>query len=228
MKFILRTLIFCTTFLVQAYQQTVVHNLHNLEIIKFGDFTLKSGKKSPYYIDMRRVIGKPDLLLELSELLAQKLAEFDYDVICGVPYAALPFATIASVLTNKPMIMLRKEVKDHGTKQRIEGIFEPQQRCVIIEDVITFGTSIFETIAQLEIEGLIVEHIIVLVDRQEGGIERVESHGYKVHSIFTIADIVAELAQTNPAIGGFASGVTDTRYGKNEQESCCTKTCHHN
>src|SRR5690606_20742379 len=109
----------------------------------------------------------------------------------------LPMATAISLKHGIPMIMRRKEVKDYGTKKTIEGMFTQGQRCIVIEDLVTSGSSVFETAAPLEHEGLIVEHIAVLIDREQGGRRAIEAKGYSLHAAFT----VTELLQTLEALG---------------------------
>ena len=164
---------------------------YKLEIIKFGKFTLKSGIESPFYVDLRPLASDPKILKKLAEHLLEILPKDNkLDLICGVPYAALPMATVMSLLSEIPLIMKRKEAKGYGTKKLIEGIYKQGQSCLLVEDVITSGKSLLETIAEVEKEGLKVSDIVVVLDRQQGGKELLEQKRYRVHTLFTIAEVV--------------------------------------
>ena len=164
---------------------------YKLEIIKFGKFTLKSGIESPFYVDLRPLASDPKILKKLAEYLLEILPKDNkLDLICGVPYAALPMATVMSLLSEIPLIMKRKEAKGYGTKKLIEGIYKQGQSCLLVEDVITSGKSLLETIAEVEKEGLKVSDIVVVLDRQQGGKELLEQKGYRVHTLFTITEVV--------------------------------------
>ena len=164
---------------------------YKLEIIKFGKFTLKSGIESPFYVDLRPLASDPKILKKLAEHLLEILPKDNkLDLICGVPYAALPMATVMSFLSEIPLIMKRKEAKDYGTKKLIEGIYKQGQSCLLVEDVITSGKSLLETIAEVEKEGLKVSDIVVVLDRQQGGKEFLEQKGYRVYTLFTMTEVV--------------------------------------
>lgn len=163
---------------------------YELGIIKFGEFTLKSGILSPFYVDLRPLASSPELLSELSQLLLAMLKDCRHELICGVPYAALPMATAMSLESKVPLIIKRKESKNYGTKKMLEGIFTEGQRCVLVEDVITSGKSLLETIEEVEKEGLKVKDIVVVLDRQQGGKELLENKGYNVHTLFSIENVI--------------------------------------
>ena len=162
---------------------------YKLGIIKFGRFTLKSGIESPFYVDLRPLASDPKILKNLANYLLDMLPLDNFDLICGVPYAALPMATAMSLESYIPLIMKRKEAKQHGTKKLIEGIFTKGQNCLLVEDVITSGKSLLETIPEIENEGITVSDIVVVLDRQQGGKELLESKGYRVHTLFTISEV---------------------------------------
>jgi uridine monophosphate synthetase len=122
---------------------------------------------------------------------------FLFDLICGVPYTALPFATAISLERSIPMVMRRKEKKEHGTAQMIEGVYHANQRCLIIEDVITSGASIAETADNLSMARLIVENAVVLIDRMQGGAWSLQRRGITVRSIFTLHQIMQILWEEN-------------------------------
>lgn len=168
----------------------ILAKIFDLEIIKFGHFTLKSGISSPFYVDLRAIASSPILLQQLAQELLTLCPEENYELICGVPYAALPLATVMSIENNTPLIIKRKESKGYGTNKLIEGIFRKGQKALIVEDVITSGKSLLETIPELENEGLIVEDIVIVIDRQQGGKQLLEKAGYRVHILFSIEDVI--------------------------------------
>ncbi|PZU84954.1 MAG: orotidine 5'-phosphate decarboxylase [Chryseobacterium sp.] len=170
---------------------------YKLGIIKFGRFTLKSGIESPFYVDLRPLASDPKILKKLANYLLEMLPLDNFDIICGVPYAALPMATAMSLQSYIPLIIKRKEAKSYGTKKLIEGIYEKGQNCLLVEDVITSGKSLVETIDEVENEGIKVSDIVVVLDREQGGKEKLEEKGYKVHSLFNISEVVEILREVN-------------------------------
>ncbi len=166
--------------------ENIILSLFNIQAIQFGQFTLKSGMVSPIYIDLRRIISFPDLLEGIADALWDQIKHLSFDTVCGVPYTALPIATILCFKHKKPMVMRRKEAKDYGTKKIIEGVFTPRQTCLVIEDLITTGSSILETIEPLEKEGLSVKYSVVFLDREQGGKNNLQQKGYEVFSVISL------------------------------------------
>jgi uridine monophosphate synthetase len=175
---------------------TLIRRLFEIGSIRFGEFTLKSGMKSPFYIDLRVVISFPDVLEGIGRLMAAEVTRCGADRIAGIPYAGLPLAVAASLAAKLPLIYPRREEKGYGTKRRIEGLFTAGERVVLIDDIITDGASKFEAIEPLEGAGLAVKDLVILIDREQGGRELLAAKGYTLHSVLTISQCFATLERT--------------------------------
>ena len=158
--------------------------------IKFGEFTLKSGLKSPIYIDLRQIITYPKLLADIAQAYLPLLSTLHFSRIAGLPYAAIPIATAISLAGNYPMIYPRKEVKTYGTKAEIEGEYYAGETVLVIDDLATTGGSKFEAIEKLTGAGLVVKDVVVLVDRQSGAKESLAQAGYSMHAVLTIRQLL--------------------------------------
>ncbi|MBS0653366.1 MAG: orotate phosphoribosyltransferase [Verrucomicrobia bacterium] len=189
--------------------QSLILDLYEIQAVKFGSFTLKSGIQSPIYIDLRVIISYPHILKQIAEQLWEKVEDLSFDLLCGVPYTALPIATAISIAHEIPMVMRRKESKDYGTKKMIEGAFQPGQTCLIVEDVITSGASILETIEPLHKEGLKITDAVVVLNREQGGEKRLAEKGIRLHSLLTISDLVATLQQAEKITTATAQSVRE-------------------
>lgn len=165
------------------------------DIIKFGNFILKSGQNAPYYINMRNSISNPQLFDELTTFIVDYLKrnKFDINRIAGVPLGGIPFATAIAAKMNLPLIMPRKTKKDYGMNNEIEGKMEIGDDILLIEDTITTGTSLLETVKMIERNGGLVSKIIVLVDREEGGFDIIKNQGYDISSVFKVSSMFERL-----------------------------------
>ena len=139
----------------EIYQKLVEHNC-----LKKGNFKLKNGEMSEYYFDIKNVISHPSLLRYIGTQLFNILD--DFDIICGIPYGALPIATYISTTYNKPLIYIRDKKKEYGTQKLIEGEYKKSDRCVIIDDVLTTGGSLEKDYNILKEHVTIVDTAVVV------------------------------------------------------------------
>jgi len=171
----------------------LVMELFQSGCIKFGSFTLASGKQSPIYIDLRRVVSYPNLFKMVAQVYTDIVKTLKFDHIASVPYAALPTGSVVAWKLNRSLIYPRKEVKQHGTGQTVEGSFQPGQTAVLLEDVITSGGSIVSVAESLRQAGLVVNDVIVLVDREQGGRAKMAEIGLDLHTVMTIHEVLNTL-----------------------------------
>ncbi|MCL4460086.1 MAG: orotate phosphoribosyltransferase [Chloroflexi bacterium] len=191
--------------------------LFEIGSLKFGEFILRSGMRSPIYLDLRLLISHPPVLKQVAQAVIEKLKGLAFDRIAAVPYAALPIATAVSLEMGVPLLYARQEAKEHGTMRLIEGEFKAGETAVVIDDVITTGTSKLEMIKSLEEAGLKVHDIVVVVDREQGGAEQMALAGYCLHSVIGLREMVHLLhmqgrisaEQLEQTIAFIASGRTE-------------------
>lgn len=189
----------------------LILKLHDVNAVKFGEYKLKSGLLTPIYIDLRVLVSYPTLMNQVSSLIYQRVQEegLQLDSVCGVPYTALPLATIICSRHELPMLIRRKEAKDYGTKRMVEGSFREGDTCLIIEDTVTSGSSILETAEVLYKEGLKVTDAIVLMDREQGGVEMLASKGIKLHPIISMFKLLSVLQAAERIDAQTAQSVRD-------------------
>ena len=160
-------------------------------------FKLTSGKMSSFYIDCKKVSLDPEGAFLIGQHIFDRIQQLPVEGVGGMTLGADPIATavsIVSFLKNRPIpaFIVRKEPKEHGSEQQIEGTLKPEARVVVVEDVVTTGGSTLRTMEVLRKAGHTVLKIIALIDRKEGGRERITGEGVSFESLFTIDDFVRE------------------------------------
>lgn len=171
-------------------KRNVALSLHKYGILQFGEFTLKSGIVSPFYLDMRVVQSFPEALHSITAIYAELLKDLPQDIrLAGIPEAGIPLATAVGYETNRPLIQPRAKIKEHGKGKSIEGDWKPGDKVAIIDDLVTKGDSKIEAIEQFKAAELEVVGFYLLIDREMGGKELVEKAGYSVDIAMTITEV---------------------------------------
>lgn len=153
-----------------------------------GEFTLRSGRKSNYYLDKYRFETVPDVLAALGQLFAERIGP-GVQRIAGAELGAVPLAAAASMASGVPCIFVRNSKKDYGTAKQIEGVLNEGDVVVIVEDVLTTGGQVLEVAKSLQGAGARIDRIVGVIDRMEGARESIEKAGYKFEALFTTRDL---------------------------------------
>ncbi|HEX6662353.1 MAG TPA: orotate phosphoribosyltransferase [Gaiellaceae bacterium] len=157
-----------------------------------GDFVLRSGRRSSYYLDKYRFETRPDLLGPLGERIAATAAEYEPGAarLAGPELGAVALAAAASLASRLPFVIVRKAAKDYGTGNRLEGVYEEGERVCLVEDVVTSGGALIDAVEALREAGLVVQTAVCVVDREEGGADALARHAVRLRPIFRASDLV--------------------------------------
>jgi orotate phosphoribosyltransferase len=157
-----------------------------------GDFVLRSGRRSRYYLDKYRFETRPDLLAPLGELIAATVREHEPSAarLAGPELGAVALAAAASLASGLPFLIVRKEAKAYGTANRLEGIFEQGERVCLVEDVVTSAGAALEAVEALRDAGLEVETAVCVLDREEGGSEAMSKKGVRLQALYRASELV--------------------------------------
>jgi orotate phosphoribosyltransferase len=158
-----------------------------------GDFLLRSGKRSRFYLDKYRFETEPAILRALGERLGAATREVEPDAIriAAPALGAVALAASASMASGSPFIIVRGEAKEYGTANRIEGPFEAGELVVLVEDVVTSGGALVEAVEAVRAAGLVVRHAVCVVDREDGGVDALARVGVRLHHLYRAADLLA-------------------------------------
>lgn len=182
---------------VEEVDSEICKILDRIGAIKFGAFTLTSGKASPYYIDLRIIPSFPDAFRKICNLYAtfirDEVGAESFERIAGIPIAGIPLASLVAYKLKKPFLYLRKGVRLHGRQRRVEGILTPGDQVLLIDDLITTGLSLRSAAKAVHAEGGVTKEAVVLLDREEGGRENLHREGIRLHALLTISRIADKL-----------------------------------
>ena len=157
-----------------------------------GDFVLRSGRRSKYYLDKYRFETRPDLLGPLGDALAAAIAEHEPEAsrIAGPELGAVALAAAASLRSGLPFLIVRKAAKDYGTAKRLEGVHEDGECVCLVEDVVTSGGAAIEAVEALREAGLRVSTAICVVDREEGGVDELARHAVRQRPLYRASELL--------------------------------------
>jgi orotate phosphoribosyltransferase len=171
--------------------------LNKIGALQFGAFKLSSGKVSPYYIDLRRVPSFPGSFKKVCDFcegfIKNEIGDENFERVAGIPVAGIPFASIIAYNLQKPFLYVRKGVRLHGRQRRIEGNLAPGNSVLLIDDLITTGLSLKKAAKAITAEGGVVADAVVLLNREEGGREKLEKSGIKLHALLNVSEIANKL-----------------------------------
>jgi orotate phosphoribosyltransferase len=186
---------------LQTKKAEMAKILIKIDALKFGVFKLTSGKNSPYYIDLRIVPSFPDAFAKICDFYTQQITTQigtnSFDRIAGVPTAGIPFASQIAYNLKKPFLYVRKGIRRHGRKRRVEGILVSGDRVLIIDDLVTTGLNMRKAAEAIRAEGGIATEAVAFLDREEGGKAKLAKDGIQLHTLLKISEVAKILYETD-------------------------------
>lgn len=173
--------------------ETLALTLFDIGAVQLGNFKLHSGRSSPIYLDLRILVSYPAALRQVTAAYRPILDRLAFDLLAATPLAGLPIGTALCLDLNLPLIYPRKTAKSYGTGKSIEGKWQVGQTAVVVDDLVTSGDSLMQTITTLKAAGLHVTDAVVLIDRQQGGVDAMRQRGYHLHAVMTLTYLLAAL-----------------------------------
>lgn len=160
--------------------------------LKFGTFTLSSGKLTPYYVDLRLIPSYPDAFKKIAniciEMVKNDVGVENFERVAGIPTAGIAYSSVLSYLLSKPFLYVRREFKALGRERRVEGMLNPGDRILLTDDLIATGGNLAAATNALRSEGGLIEDAVVLIDREEGGEETLARIEVKLHSLVKMSE----------------------------------------
>jgi len=181
----------------EAMKAELCQILTKIGALKFGTFRLTSGKTSPYYIDLRVVPSFPDAFQRICDLyltlIESDLGVKEFERVAGIPTAGIPFASVIAYRLRKPFLYVRTHARLHGRERRVEGMVMPGDRVLLIDDLITTGQSLRRSATAIRAEGGVVTDAVVLMDREEGGKEKMAKDNVTLHYLLRVSEAADRL-----------------------------------
>jgi orotate phosphoribosyltransferase len=168
-------------------REELIQHIRSIAVL-FGDFTLRSGRKSNYYIDKYRFTTDHQALAALGRMMAEHVTP-DIDRIAGAELGGVPLAASCSMQAGKPFVIVRNAKKDYGTAKQVEGILNAGEKVLLVEDILTTGGQVLEAARALTEQGVKVVKIVACIDRLEGAHKNITDAGFDVAALFTTADL---------------------------------------
>ena len=186
---------------LQTKKAEMAKILIKIDALKFGVFKLTSGKNSPYYIDLRIVPSFPDAFTKITDFYTQQITQQigtdKFDRIAGVPTAGIPFASQIAYNLKKPFLYVRKGIRRHGRKRRVEGILVSGDRVLVVDDLVTTGLNMRNAAEAIRAEGGVVTQTVAFLDREEGGRQKLAKDGIQLHALLKITEVAKILYETD-------------------------------
>lgn len=161
--------------------------LKSVQVVQYGDFVLSSGKKSNYYVNVKRASSDPNILREMAKEMAKHVGQ---EKLAGMALGAVPILVAVALQTNRQYVIVRKDQKEHGTMDKIEGDVKAGEVFIVLEDVATTGASALRVIEALRAKGAVANKVVTVVDREEGASQSLAENGIQMVSLFKAKELV--------------------------------------
>ncbi len=186
--------------------EKVAKALVQANVVQFGEFTLASGIKSPIYVNLRVLPSYPEAMILVTDELSRLVKKMKVDIVAGAETAGIPLSTAISLKTKIPMVYVRKKPKGYGMNQLIEGELQKGQKVVLIDDMATNAFSKLNFVQGIRQAGGMIEDVVIVLDREQGGADALAKENVKLHSLITLKELLQYMKDS--------SLIDDTQYNE--------------
>jgi orotate phosphoribosyltransferase len=177
--------------------EKIAKALADANVVKFGEFSLASGIVSPIYVDLRVLPSYPESMAVVTEEMVNVVKKLKPDVVAGAETAGIPLSTAISLKTKIPMIYVRKRPKNYGRKEQIEGVLKGGSKVVLIDDMATNAFSKLKFVEGIKNSGGVIEDVVIVLDREQGGVESLAKENVKLHSLISLKELLGYMKDNN-------------------------------